>query len=260
MLLSLFDISIIGNMMQAISAVFPQSLAILFLMATAIIMVNICILVIFAFVGNAFLRRMRIASGDLEQQKQEAHKQAEILLENARKESLHIIEKSSKKADELLQQTEVTKEMFESHLAHVLEGFSQKETQRITHLSEEFLNLYRATIESSKQQYVTTVETTVKEMATHTHESLKQFEEFLKDQTTRYESTLKQQVQTGFMSAQKEISDYKRESLRKVEEAIYRILNLVTKSVIGKALSLEDQQDLVIHALDEAKQQGFFEL
>ena len=62
------------------------------------------------------------------------------------------------------------------------------------------------------------------------------------------------------MSAQKEISDYKRESLRKVEDALYRILNLVTKSVLGKALNLEDQQDLVIHALNEAKQQAFFEI
>ena len=76
----------------------------------------------------------------------------------------------------------------------------------------------------------------------------------------RYEGALHEQIQAGFMSTQKEISDYKRESLRKVEDAIYRILNLVSKSILGKALSLEDQQDLVVRALDEAKKQGFFEL
>jgi len=246
--------------MSHVVAVIPQSLAVLFIMVIVVVIINLCLLAIFGLVGAVFLRRMHIASGDIEQQKREIHQKAEVLLENARKESLHIVEEANKKAGELLQQTQIVKETFETELAVVLQEFSQKETERVGHISEELIKNYRVMMESTKQKYGDAMLMAAKEMADTAQGSLTQFQEYLKDQTTRYESTLKQQTQTGFMSAQKEISDYKRESFRKVEDAIYRILDLVSKSVFGKAVSLEDQQDLVIHALDEAKQQGFFEL
>lgn len=253
--------------MSIFSEIFTQSstlieripMGIVFI-AIAIVIINACILMIFSLVGAAFLKRMQVASGDLEKQKREAHEKAEALLENARKESLRIVEEAGKKAGELLGQTQVVKETLQTQLAHALEGFSQKETERVGQIAQDLIMTYRTMIESSKQQYDNMIETVIKEMAGDAGRSMKQFEESLKDQTTRYEGVLKQQAQEGFTLAQKEISDYKRESLRHVEDAIYRILNLVAKSVLGKALNLEDQQDLVIHALHEAKQQGFFEM
>lgn len=260
MLLSFFDINFIRDLISGVVSAIPGSLALLFLMVIAIVIINAFLIVIFGFVGAAFLKRMQIASGNLEQQKQQAYENAEVLIENAKKESLRLLEEAGKKADEILSQTETIKETLETQLAHALQEFSQKETERVGRIAQELVAAYRAMIESSKQQYGDAAGAAVKEMASHAEHSIKQFDEFLKDQTTRYEGTLKQQAQEGFMLAQKEISDYKRESLRHVEDAIYRILNLVTKSVLGKVLSLEDQQDLIIHAFNEAKQQGFFEV
>lgn len=247
------------SMTSILSRAVPEPFALIVLMAIAVVIINTCLLAVFAFVGAVFLKRMQIASGDLEKQKREAHEKAEALLENARKESLRIVEEAGKKADELLGQTQAAKETLQTQLAHAIEEFSQKETQAHGRMAEDLIASYRIMIESGKQQYNAMVEAVIKEMAGDAGRSIKQFEESLKDQTMHYEGALKQQIQDGFMSAQKEISDYKRESLRHVEDAIYHILNLVAKSVLGKALNLEDQQDLVIHALREAKEQGFFE-
>jgi len=260
MLSSFFDINFIKSLISSSVSVIPGSLALLFLMVITIVVINVFLLAIFGLVGAAFLRRMHIASGSLEQQKQQAHEKAEALLENARKESLRLVDGAGKKAGEVLAQTQVVKEALEAQLTRAIQEFSQKETDRVGHIGEELVIAYRAMIESSKQQYSDVAGAVTKEMASDAQRSIKQFGEFLKDQTTHYEGTLKQQAQEGFMSAQKEISDYKRESLRHVEDAIYLILNLVAKSVLGKVLSLEDQQDLIIHALNEAKQQGFFEV
>ena len=259
MSLSFFDLDSLVNA-AGLGAGTAQSLTLLFLVIIAIVTINACLLVGASIVGVTFLRRMRVSSGELERERREAHEKAEALLETARKESFGITEEAHKKAGELLHQTQAVKETLEAGLTQALHDFSQKESERVAHVSGELVEAYRGMIESTKQQYGAATAGTAKEMADVAQTTMKQFEEFLKDQTTRYEGALKQQVQAGFMSAQKEIGDYKRESLRKVEDAIYRILNLVTKSVLGKALSLEDQQDLVIHALDEVKQQGFFEL
>lgn len=260
MLLSFFDLTFIRGFISGVVSAVPESFALLFLMVIAIVMINAFLLAIFGLVGAAFLKRMHIASGDLEQQKKQAYEKAETLLENARKESLRLVDEAGKKAGEMLAQTQAAKETLETQLARALQEFSQKETERVGHIAEDLITAYRAIIESSKQQYGDVADVMAKEMTSNAQRSIKEFAEFLKDQTTRYEGTLKQQAQEGFMLAQKEISDYKRESLRHVEDAIYRILNLVAKSVLGKVLSLEDQQDLIINALNEAKQQGFFEV
>lgn len=232
----------------------------LFLLVLMILIANVVLLVIFAIVGSAFLGRMHIASGDIEQQRRDMREKSEFLFEHARKESLRIIEEASKKADELLRATTAVKDTFESEIASHLQDFSKQETERIAAASAQMIDAYRQMIDLTKQQYGSAMVSTAKEMADESQKSIQAFGEFLKQQTVRYEEALRVQVQTGFISAQKEISDYKRESVRKVDDAIYRILNLVSKSVLGKALSLEDQQDLVVRALDEAKKQGFFEL
>lgn len=261
MSLSFFDPIFLSDVFSTAFAG-PASLpvSVLFLMSIAVVIINLFLLVAFGMTGAVFLKRMSISSGELEEQKRQAYEKAEGELESSRKESLRIVEEANKKAGELLQQTGVTKQAIETELTRLMQDFAQKETQRVGDVSTELIGAYKAMMDSTKQQYGSAMAATAKEMAGTAQQSLTLFEQFLKDQTTRYEGTLARQVQEGFMSAQKEISDYKRESLRKVEDAIYRIINLVTKSVLGKALSLEDKQDLVVHALDEAKKEGFFEL
>ena len=260
MSLLFFDIAFIKNFLSGSFEIFPESFALLVLIVIVVVIINACLLAIFCLVGAALLKCMQIASGYLQQQKRKAHENAEALLENARKESLRIVEEAGKKSGELLGQTQAVKEVLQTQLAHALEEFYQKETERVGRIAQDLITTYRTMIESSKQQYHNMAEAVIKEIAGDAQRSIKEFGESLKDQTIRYEGTLKQQTQDGFISAQKEISDYKRESLRHAENAIYHILDFVAKSVFGKALNLEDQQDLVIHALQEAKQQGFFEV
>lgn len=250
----------IGNTIIAAINAIPTAFIPLFFLGAAIAVANGLFLFLFTVVGSAFLNRMKIGSGAIEQEKQEAHVMAEALLDEARKESLRITEKANKNAQEILARTQTIKESLDADLKATLEQFSRKENERVKEVATQMVDAYRTMMDSTKQQYTAAISSTAKEMADGAQRSLKEFEESLKNQTTRYEGVLKEQIQAGFMSAQKEISDYKRESLRKVEEGIYHILNLVTKSILGKALSLEDQQDLVVHALNEAKQQGFFEV
>ena len=260
MSLSLFDLNSIINGISGLFAATDQTIGFLFMLVLGILFLNAFLLAGFGIIGAVFLKRMRISSADLEQEKREAHEKAEALLEAARKESLSIVDEASKKAGEMLAQTHVVKEEIETELAAAIRQFSEKERERVAQVSTRLIDEYRAVMESMKQEYGSAIAGVEKEMVDAAQVSLKEFTQYLKDQTTRHEGALKEHVQQGFMSAQKDISDYKRESLRKVEEAMYRILNLVAKSVLGKALNLEDQQDLVIHALDEAKQQAFFEI
>ena len=260
MSLSSFNFYSLIHGLSVLVAPTAGSLGMLFMLALGIVFINAFLLVAFGLVGAAFLRRMRMDSSELEQELREAHEKAKELLEAARQESLHMVAEAGRKAGELLQQTGSAKEQIETQLDQEIRQFSEHERARVAEFSVQLMDAYRGMLGMTQQQYGAAIAATAKEMADMSQAALKQFEEDLKEQTIRYQGALKVQVQESFMSAQKEISDYRRESLRKVEDEIYRILNLVTKSVIGKALDLEDQQELVVHALNEAKQQSFFEI
>ncbi len=231
-----------------------------FFLAIAITLFNVCLLAVFAIVGSAFLARLKISSGYADEQRKQVRENTQILVDQAHVASLAIIEETNRRAKELLNETRVAKEALDAGMTQALREFSEKESERMREMSADLTKAHADTVESMRREYGRTAEDAIKGMADAARGSIRQFEESLKDQTTRYEGILKQQVQDGFMSAQKDITDYKRKSLQRVEQGIYHILNLVTKSVLGKALSLEDQQDVVIHALDEAKEQGFFEI
>ncbi len=59
---------------------------------------------------------------------------------------------------------------------------------------------------------------------------------------------------------EKEIEEIKKEKLKELEKNIYKIINDVTKKVLGKAIDLSTHEELVMKALEKAKKEKFFEL
>ncbi|MEK7083063.1 MAG: hypothetical protein AAB972_02735, partial [Patescibacteria group bacterium] len=80
-------------------------------------------------------------------------------------ESLRIVEEAGKKSGELLGQTQAVKEVLQTQLAHALEEFYQKETERVGRIAQDLITTYRTMIESSKQQYHNMAEAVIKEIA-----------------------------------------------------------------------------------------------
>ena len=76
----------------------------------------------------------------------------------------------------------------------------------------------------------------------------------------RYERLTDQGLEEWRRTLKEEIEKKKEIGLKRVEESIYRILFFVSKEVLGKSINLEDHQDLVVRALDDAKRQGFFDI
>jgi hypothetical protein len=54
---------------------------------------------------------------------------------------------------------------------------------------------------------------------------------------------------------EEELAVYKAERMKKVDEKIFEILRDVAAKAIGKALSLEDHEDIVVKALEDAKKE-----
>lgn len=73
-----------------------------------------------------------------------------------------------------------------------------------------------------------------------------------------FERVLERGVREELNRAAKEIADYKNEQKAKINERITQVVAQISREVLGKALSLEQHEQLIVEALDEAKKAGLF--
>jgi F0F1-type ATP synthase membrane subunit b/b' len=56
---------------------------------------------------------------------------------------------------------------------------------------------------------------------------------------------------------EKELENYKRKKMEEIDHKIYQMVQEISKEVLGKAISLSDHEDLVLEALEKAKEKIF---
>jgi hypothetical protein len=80
------------------------------------------------------------------------------------------------------------------------------------------------------------------------------------EKTLSLQATLEQQVVEEFKKAQAEIQQFKDAERQKVTEAVGKMVNKMAAEILGKSLRQEDQEKLLVEALEQAKAEGLFDL
>lgn len=78
----------------------------------------------------------------------------------------------------------------------------------------------------------------------------------LAEEIIRSQGVAKKTVEEAYKKVDMEIDAYKELRKRQIDERIFEILTDIVTKVSGKSLKLEDHEDLVISALEEAKRQN----
>lgn len=66
----------------------------------------------------------------------------------------------------------------------------------------------------------------------------------------------RQMLAASYKKMEEEVEAHKKERLKKIDEKIFEILKIVATRAIGKSLSFEDHEDVVIKALEDAKREN----
>jgi len=59
-----------------------------------------------------------------------------------------------------------------------------------------------------------------------------------------------------YQKKEKELELYKVEALKKIDDQIYNVIQNISNEVLGKSISLQDHEQLIIDALEKAKKEG----
>lgn len=141
--------------------------------------------------------------------------QKEEIISEAQKEYEEIVKRASKKADEIISSSFSLNEKIKQSAEESYEKALQKELGKLNEKNIDILNNISKDIVSM----------------------------------------LKQKAEEDYSKVKKELEEYKGERLKKIDENIYNLLLDVSKETIGKALTFEDHQELILEALDKAKKE-----
>lgn len=81
------------------------------------------------------------------------------------------------------------------------------------------------------------------------------FEDLLREQAAAAAKKLEEINTAAVQQARQEVAAYKAARLRRLDEALFRLIFRVTERVLGRALSLQEHQEFMVQALKDAQRE-----
>jgi len=180
---------------------------------------------------------------------------AENLLSEAHTNNLRIVSEANRKAQAIIEETRENKTASEEILKTKLDRLVALQVQTLDALSSDFLKTYRESLEQIKLQDLEKLKKASSTIEQTVEKELTDFSSALKKETLSVEEEVKERVEQEFAKAKADIEAYKKQELENVKASLYPLLQRTTEIVLGKALSLEDHEALVVNALEEAQKE-----
>jgi hypothetical protein len=174
-------------------------------------------------------------------------------INTAKDKSLKIITDATSQAEEILKRAEVLKTDTNENARQELEALSSQQKEFLTKASDDLVGTFKEAIEQSREEDINVLKNITKDIEHVAENEVKEFEKQLRQETIGQENIVDKKIQEAFAKAQEEIDIYKKSKIAEIDQDIYTILQAVTKDVIGKHLSFQDQKDLIMAALERAK-------
>lgn len=180
------------------------------------------------------------------------------LLSETRQKAIKMIDDANNKALDIINKitlsTDIASENFNSEISRV-SAVQIKEFEKTT---SDFTALYSQILQDLKTKNIEIFQDVSKDIEVNTNDEIKNFKESMQKLTTLSQEEVKKKIDLDYKNSKKEIEDYKKEQLKKIDLEIYEFLEKISKIVLGKALSLSEHEDLIEKSLEKAKKEGVF--
>ncbi len=215
-------------------------------------------LVITIFALSLVLIVVTIAFAKLLNKSNEYHSELDKLKEENRNQAVKIIDDANNKALDIVQKANLfvnaSQDEFNSHLKNITEN----QLQSFEKATSDFIKMYGKVLIDLKSKNIEVFQNISKNIETNTLEEIRKFKQTIEQETISSEQELKKKVDADYLMAKNDVNKYKEEKLKEVDEKIYEILEKVSKEVIGKAINISEQGELITESLESAKKEGVF--
>lgn len=180
----------------------------------------------------------------------------ENILEDARRKALSIIEEANLASAHMLSQTHDFHTKSEQVLKNQVDTLLKQQNDILEKNSLELLKQYGLALENLEQKNINLFQKVSQDVERDAGAELKNFKEVLEKETFTAQKIVGQKIEEQYKKVEEELVVYRTERLKHIDESIYKILMDVSKMVLSKTLRVEDHEQLVLDALDQAKKQN----
>jgi hypothetical protein len=176
-------------------------------------------------------------------------------LNDAKDKALKIVQDATIQAEEMLKKTQLVQTDTNEEFRKQLQDLTAKQKDALTNASAELTHSFDETIKQLEQDDVNVFKSASKDIEAATLQQVEAFKKQLTTQTVDSQKQVDDKVQQAFHHALEEVEIYKTNRMKVIDAELFRILSDVTKEIIGKRLTYDDQKELLKHSLEKVKQE-----
>jgi hypothetical protein len=180
------------------------------------------------------------------------------LLDSTRVKAIKIIDDANNQALDIISKATLlantSSENFKENLSHT----SSAQIKEFEKATSDFSTLYFQVLQDLKTKNIEVFQNVSKDIEANTTEEIKSFRESMQKLTTSSEDEIRKKIAADYGTLKIEMENYRKEKMQKIDGEIYKLLEGISKLVLGKAINLSDHEDLIEKSIEKAKKEGVF--
>lgn len=222
-----------------------------FLLILAVFMV---FLAIFVAYYRLFVKYTRLEDKSLKDQNEFNQKTSEVIVK-AHEDYIKIIQEANLKARDIMEGAILVKIDAKKTLDIALKKLSEEQNELIESVSEGLVKDYKNHLDDVQKNNIKILSNLSKGIESYTKTQLDDYKKVIQEETLDSQKILGQKIETEFNQIQAELNSYKTAQLQKTDEQYYKLLENILKIILKESISIEQHENLVVEALEEAKKQ-----
>ena len=177
-------------------------------------------------------------------------------LDQQYKDLLSHMQEAIVKARETLVNTEYVRDDFIRELENNLSKVGQELQNDLRKQSEAMTGEYKDMFDDMRKGYLKHSEDTVKAFEKVAEEKIDEFKSQLEEKTIQSEASADKNLTARYQQIAQELEEYRANQMAQIQANSLKILEDVTNRVLGKSINLLTHEQLVLEAIEQAKQDG----
>lgn len=194
-----------------------------------------------------------------EKKREEEFSDYEKVLTQAHTKAEHIIEEATTQASTLSHEGADFTKNLQTQTDASMRSLIEKNTQAVSESSQTFLNEYKQFLQELRTSSGQELQKTFQTMQEETIKEFTTLQETIRNQTAEAQGGLQKQLEDQFNKTQIEIHEYKKRKFQETTLQIDKLIMQVAEEVLGQAIPLSQQQQLITQALEKAQKEGLFD-
>lgn len=176
-----------------------------------------------------------------------AQKEAEKIIDEARRQSSQMLQEAQGRASSMIQE-----------VGFISDQTRKKMLDEIGKVTQGYAKNYQGLLEEAKKEAIGIINNISNDIKGEASREIEEMKQAFTQEVLRAQETTRKAIEETLSKVGAEVQVYKEARLKRVDAAIFEIIKQVSQKVIGKSLSLEDKEELVMKSLEEAKKENVF--